>query len=185
MSKVMDFEEDEKPSRLAAWLGEAPFLGILALTLLGVGYMSMARRPLIGYWEFVAVVTGVVCVASSWAREPDAAARWRLVWTQALHWSAFLIAMNLVLLPSVRAIADDDFTSLVILLLLGLGVFIAGVHTGSWRLCLNGLVMALCVPGVAWIDQSAFFLLLVAVAVIAIGGLFLLRRRDKGAARRA
>ncbi|MFG1379672.1 hypothetical protein [Xanthobacter autotrophicus] len=79
-------------------------------------------------------------------------------------------------LPSVQAVADADSTSLVVLLLLALGTFVAGVHTASWRMGLNGVVMGLCVPAVAWLDQSALFVALVAVMVVVVAGLVLWAR---------
>ncbi|VFU08727.1 hypothetical protein [Methylocella tundrae] len=171
------FYRFEHPEGPGFWVRELPYLIILALTLGGVGYISMARRPLIGYWEFMALFMGVVCVASGWRHAADSSGRWRLIWTQALHWGAFLVAMNLVLLPSVQAIADSDTTSLTILLLLALGTFIAGVHIASWRMCANGVIMALGVPAIAWLDQSALLLTLGLLIIVAIGATILWWRR--------
>src|SRR5271166_1736563 len=114
---------DDPPESPGFWIRELPFLIILALTLGGVGYVSMTRRSLVGYWEFLALVIAAVSIASGWPHAKDSRARWRLIWTQALHWGAFLAAMNVVLLPSVQAIANADVTSLTILLLLALGTF--------------------------------------------------------------
>jgi hypothetical protein len=91
------------PHRRHFWANELPFLLILAMTLGGVGYSSMTRHPLVGYWELMALLIGLVCVAAGWHNAPDLKARWRLVSTQALHWGAFLAAMNLVLLPNVQS----------------------------------------------------------------------------------
>ncbi|ACK52260.1 conserved hypothetical protein [Methylocella silvestris BL2] len=179
MTEFDDAYPSEPSSLKEFWLRELPYLLILALTLGGVAYISMSRQPLVGYWEFMALVIAVVCIAAGWSSAGEGAGRWRLIWTQALHWGAFLVAMNLVLLPSVQAIADTDTTSLTILLLLALGAFIAGVHIGSWRMCANGVVMALCVPAIAWLDQSALFIALVVIALAGIGFAFLWWRREK------
>lgn len=185
MSDTSDYDDYESEDAFGSrqfWLRELPYLAILALTLGGVAYISMARRPLIGYWEFMAVSIAVICVATGWRSAGVGAGRWRLIWTQALHWGAFLVAMNLVLLPSVQAIADSDTTSLTILLLLSLGTFVAGVHIGSWRMCANGAVMALCVPAIAWLDQSALFVALMAIALAGAAFVFVWWRREKRAA---
>jgi hypothetical protein len=160
------------------WVNELPYLIILGLTLGGIGYSSMARQPLIGYWEFMAVLVAVVCVATGWHYATDAEKRWRLIWTQALHWGSFLVAMNLVLLPNVQSIGNTDFTSLAILLLLALGTFIAGVHIQSWRMGANGVIMALGVPAIAWLDQSALFVTLCMIAVAGIAVAFFWRRHQ-------
>jgi hypothetical protein len=45
-------------------------------------------------------------------------------------------------------------TSLVLLTLLALGTFLAGVDFLSLRICFLGLVMALAVPAIAWLKQA-------------------------------
>jgi hypothetical protein len=151
------------------WLRELPYLAILLLTVGGVAYVSMERTPIVPFWEFVAVASCAACIYAGWADAAGKEARWHLIWTQALHWGAFLGAMNLVFLPSVQAVADADSTSLFLLLLLALGTFVAGVHTSSWRMGLNGVVMGLCVPAVAWLDQSALFVALTALVIVTVG----------------
>jgi hypothetical protein len=71
------------------------------------------------------------------------------------YWLAFLIAMNVMLLPSLQRMLNANATSLAILTLLALGTFTAGVHIVSWQICLLGIVMALGVPASAWLEQSA------------------------------
>jgi hypothetical protein len=112
---------------------------------------------------------GVLCVSTGWQRVRDKESRIRLIWTQSLHWLAFLIAMNLVLLTGMQTMLNADAMGLAILMLLALGTFVAGVHTRTWEVCALGAVMALSVPAIAWIEQSALLLLLGAGVVLAIG----------------
>ena len=140
-------------SRVARfWLKELPYIAVLALTILGVAYTSVSHQPLIGYWEFLAVVTGLVCVTTGWLQIHDPKPRFRMVWTQALHWLAFLVAMNIVLLPDVQAMLNAPATGLTLLMLLALGTFVAGVHV-SWHICALGIAMALFVPAIAWLAE--------------------------------
>jgi hypothetical protein len=88
-----------------------------------------------------------------------------LVRTQVLHWCAFLLVMNMILLPSVQRILNANLTGLAIFTLLALGTFTAGIHVASWQVCLLGLVMALSIPAVAWIESSALIVVLVVVAL--------------------
>jgi hypothetical protein len=124
---------------------------------------------MVGYWEFLAPVIGVLCIVLAWPHAPDKAARFRLVWTQAVHWLAFLVAMNLLLLSGVASMLSADATGLTILTLLALGTFVAGVHIQAWQICILGMVMALGVPAIAWIERSALLLLLGVGALAAIG----------------
>src|SRR6516165_9527375 len=79
------------------------------------------------------------------------------MWTQALHWAAILITMNIVLLSAVRNMLPAPAMSLVLLTLLALGTFLAGVNFLSLQICFLGLAMALAVPAIAWLKQSALF----------------------------
>ena len=159
----------DSASRHAWWLRDMPYALVLILTLFGVAYMSFSRQSLIGYWELLAPVIGLVCIAAGWPHAHDRAARVRLVWTQALHWLAFLGAMNLLLLDSVQSMLPGQATGLTVLTLLGLGTFVAGVHLQAWQICLLGAIMGASVPGIAWIERSSLFLLLGVVAVAALG----------------
>jgi len=148
-------------------LRELPYAVVLVMTLIGVAYTSAAREPLILYWEILALTVFVVCISAGWKSAQAREARLRMLWTQALHWGAFLAAMNIVLLPGVQRVLTASATGLTLLMLLALGTFVAGVHL-SLRICLLGLTMALAVPAVAWLKQSALFLLLAAVVAVAI-----------------
>ena len=160
---------ERMPGHQPWWLREVPYALVLILTLFGVAYMSFSRQSLIGYWELLAPVIGLVCIAAGWPHAHDRAARVRLVWTQALHWLAFLGAMNLLLLDSVQSMLPGQATGLSVLTLLALGTFVAGVHLRAWQICLLGAIMGGSVPGIAWIERSSLFLLLAVVAVAALG----------------
>jgi len=151
------------------WIRELPFSLVLILTLLGVAYTSLLKQPIMGYWELLAPVIGLVCVSSGWSGANDRNARIRLIATQALHWAAFLLVMNMILLPGVQAILSSNATGLAVLMLLALGTFTAGVHILSWQICLLGVIMALCVPAAAWIEASALIVALISIAALAIG----------------
>lgn len=151
------------------WIRELPFSLVLILTLLGVAYTSFLKQPIMGYWELLAPVIGLVCVGSGWSSANDKYARLQLIWTQALHWAAFLLVMNMILLPSVQRILNASATGLAVLMLLALGTFTAGVHVLSWQVCLLGIIMALCVPAAAWIEASALIIVLVSIAALGIG----------------
>jgi len=165
------YDLDPPPSPASAywrafWVGEIPHFIVLALTVVGIACISLLGMPLRHYWEVLAVVIGAVSIYAGWPHAHDGRDRWRLVWTQVLHWGAFLAAMRLVFLPSVQAIADVDSTNLMVLMLLALGTFVAGVHAPSWRMALNGAVMGISVPAVAWLDRSALALALVVLMLV-------------------
>jgi hypothetical protein len=153
---------------------------VLILTVLGVAYTSLSRQPIVVYWGLLAPIIGVVCVGAGWRNATDKPAKWQLVWTQALHWLAFVIVMNLLLLPDVQRVFSGTATAVAITTLLALGTFTAGVHVLSWQICLLGLIMALGIPAIAWIERSFLILMVVAAGALGIAALLWWRRHDKG-----
>ena len=81
---------------------QLPYVVALVLAIAGVAYTNASHQPLVGYWEFLALAIGVVCVIGKWPELDGREARWRLIWTQALHWVAVLIAMNIMLVSGVQ-----------------------------------------------------------------------------------
>jgi hypothetical protein len=81
---------------------------------------------------------------------------------------AFLLVMNTVFLTSVQKVLNAPSTGLAIFTLLALGTFTAGLHILSWQVCVLGLIMAVSIPAIAWIENSALLLLVLAVLVLGI-----------------
>src|SRR5208282_2370579 len=163
----------EGSPRASFWIRELPYILVFILTILGVAYTSYLKKPIMGYWELLAPLIALVCIGAGWRRASDKGARLRLIWTQALHWFAFLLVMTMLLLTDVQRVLSAGATGLAILTVLALGTFTAGVHVLSWQVCLLGLVMALGVPVIAWVEQSALIFVLIALVVAAIGAVLL------------
>lgn len=157
------------PHTKSLWLREAPYAVLLFLTLAGVAYWSFANAPINAYWMFLAVLSAVVCILTGWPRARDRDVRVRLLWTQALHWLTVLLGMNVLLLPNVAEMANADSTGQGILLVLAVGCLLAGIHIPSWQLGFLGVVMMICVPALAWLEESALLIMLAAVALVAVG----------------
>jgi hypothetical protein len=157
---------------------QLPYITVLVLAISGVAYTNISSQPLVGYWEFLVIVMAVVCVVTQWDGARDGRARFRLILIQALHWIAILVTMNLVLLSGLRTMLPAPATSLVLLMLLALGTFLAGVNFLSLQICFLGVAMALAVPAIAWLKQSALFLTLAAVLLIGVAVIFWPRRAN-------
>jgi hypothetical protein len=167
-------QQTGRPRSVTGWLTrQLPYLVVLILALIGVAYTSMSGRPLFGYWEFLAIAIGLACIGIGWRKTTDKAARRQLVITQSLHWLAFLIAMSILLLPSVNTFLNGPATGLALMLLLALGTFVAGVHVSS-EIAVLGIILALTVPAMAWLKQSALLLVLIGLV---IGGFAIAFRR--------
>jgi hypothetical protein len=158
---------------------ELPYGLVLLLTIIGVAYTSLLKQPIVVYWEILAVAIAAICIGTGWQSTDDKDTRWRLVKTQVLHWCAFLLVMNMMLLPSVQRILNANVTGLAIFTLLALGTFTAGIHVASWRVCLLGLVMALSIPAIAWIETSALIVVLVVSVALGVGAMLWRHRHRK------
>jgi hypothetical protein len=148
---------------------EWPYLVMLVLALFGVAFTSITRQPMTWYWFLLAPFIGLVCVITRWPALKSRDQRLELVWTQALHWAAVLAAMNLLYVADVGQTMSTDSRALYVLTLLALGTFTAGVHIAAWRICLVGVILALGVPAIAWLQQSALLLSLAVVVVVGVG----------------
>jgi len=154
----------------------------LILTIAGVAYTSFSRQPIVEYWEILAPIIALVCIGAGWQEAGDKNARLRLVVTQILHWLAFILVMNLLLLSSVQRIFTAQTTALAIFTLLALGTFTAGIQVFSWQVCLLGLIMALGIPAIAWIENSALIVVLIAAAIAGIAAVLWWHWRGRRAA---
>ena len=120
-----------------------PYMVALALAIFGVAYSNFSGHTINGYWEFLAIAIGLVCVITAWPNAPDRQARFKLIWTQVAHWVTILVAMNLLLLQGFQLVLPVQAAGLVLLLLLGVGAFLAGIYLMSLRICFLGAAMAL------------------------------------------
>jgi hypothetical protein len=158
-------------SRTSLYLKELPFSVVLILTTLGVAYTSVAKEPIVKFWEVLAPLIALVCIGSGWENATDKGERLRLIWMQALHWIAFLVVMNLLLLPSVQKTFTANSTGLAVFGLLALGTFTAGLQVMSWQVCALGVAMALAVPAIAWIENSALIVVVIVAVALAIAAI--------------
>lgn len=153
------------------WWDELPYLAMLLLSLAGVAYTSIAPQASSLFWTLLAVAFGCFCVAAGWNHARGKRARWRLLWTQALHWGALLLCMQLLFIPDMQRMLNTDAIGLALISLMSLGTFLAGVHAASWRICVAALLMAVAAPVIAFIEQAALLLLpaelLIVVAIVA------------------
>jgi hypothetical protein len=169
---MSDIEPDTSPtvtSRRSPLLfikREWPYFLMLALAVGGVAYTAVARRYMKEYWILLAPVFGLICVYTGWRKIATREERIELLWIQAFHWSAVLLAMYLMFIASLRQIMSSVASALMLLVVLALGTFAAGLQARSWRICLVGILLALGVPAVAWLTLSTLLVVLLAAFLI-------------------
>ena len=168
--RKLDFEPTAgSPGRsvFQNWLlQDSPYIAMLLLALAGVIF----RLP-VAYWVVLAPLFGVICVVVGWRRFETREARLELLYTQALSWLALILAIYALYSYGVQGVLNTIATPLVMLTMLALGTFVAGVQVRVWRISAVGAVLFLAVPGIGWLKQSAPLLAIATLAIIAIGGL--------------
>lgn len=170
-----------RPKPHHALLAELPLLLMLVLVFIGVAITSVAPTFTIFYWQAVTLLFAIICIYHEWPRQPDQATHWRLAAIQIAHWGAIFLAMRLLLMQSVRQMLNTDAVGLGVLALLALGTLLAGVHAVSWQIIAVGLLLALGIPAIAWLEQAtllitATFVLLAAGAAALAWQVYMKRR---------
>lgn len=175
----------------ASWRRGLWIYGVMVVAaLVGIGFTSAGGPQVSGVgprlvWVWVAILPVYfgVCVWHGWNSAVGRDARFRLVVTQALHWLAFFVAMQIVQTNEVRGVLDNDAEGVTMMMLLAIGTFVAGVHAWSLPICLTGLVLGAATPLIAWIEQTALLLFVVAAcAAVVFVPVWLFWRRRTGQA---
>ncbi|MCI0599745.1 MAG: hypothetical protein L0Y60_09535 [Beijerinckiaceae bacterium] len=184
---MADYEIDSRSGRFSRFslrgflLREWPYIAMLILALVGVASTSVSRQMMTTYWFVLAPCFALLCIFTRWRSIEGKERRWRLVQTEVLHWLAVVIAMSLVFVTDVEQMMNADATALMVLTLLALGTFTAGIHVSSWRICMVGAILALAVPAIAWLEEATLLLVLGTVALVSIVILFKRSRQHRKA----
>ena len=99
-----------------------------------------------------------------WSRVRGKGFKWTTILrTQLLHWAGLLLAVRLVFEMLHKGRLDNENTGLVILLLLALSTFIAGIHLGWW-----GGVLGAALAAATYLEEYVWIFLIIGLAVLAI-----------------
>jgi hypothetical protein len=147
---------DVAPQRSAAlrWLfNDIPYLIMLALAAVGV----VLRLP-VTYWVIITPIFAAISIAEGWRHFTDRKQKLGFVIRLSLDWAALLLAIYFLYNSGVQGNLNVNATSLVMMTLLALGTFVAGVQARVWQICAVGGVLFLVVPALGWLDQSPLLL---------------------------
>src|ERR1700749_3519325 len=142
-------ELERTPDRffsMATLLRNLPFMAALALAIFGVAYSNFSGHTINGYWEFLAIAMGLVCIATGWPNAPERKTRVHLGWTPVAHWVAILVAMNLGAPPGFQKGVPVPAAGLGPAVAVGSGTLLAGINMMALRICFAGRAMALSIP---------------------------------------
>jgi hypothetical protein len=154
-------------SAVIRWLvRDIAYIAMLLLALIGVGF----RLP-VSYWLVLFPLFGIISAYEGRVRGVSLGEQIKSVMGIAAIWIAMLVAIYLLYSNGVQGMIDTNARSLVMVILLALGTFCAGVQARIWQICAIGVVLFLCVPGLGWLDQSFMFVTAVTLILLVVGGL--------------
>ncbi|HTS52800.1 MAG TPA: hypothetical protein VMH26_05965 [Burkholderiales bacterium] len=157
---------------------ELPYMILLALAVIGIVSTSVSPDASVVYWKVLAPVFAIVCIVTQWPRVPGGGgAKTRLVIVQLLHWGAFLLTVLILFLPDAQKMVNSLVSAQVVLYLLALSTFLAGLYNTSWQLVAVGVLMALAVPAIALLQQTVLLVAVIGAALAVVAGAFILHRR--------
>ena len=154
---------------------------MLVLALIGVIITCMDRESSFSRWYWTGAVV-VFAILSLWMSRIDSpkprSIKGLAVWRGIVHWLALLIIIFHVHLLVYAGIADNITAGLVILMLLALTTFLAGLYYDSTFMLIGALLF---VMGVIATMLYKYVLLVSVIALVVIGLIiFWLYRRSTG-----
>jgi hypothetical protein len=138
----------------------------------GLAFTDVYPTRSVDFWQLTTLLFALIAIVH--VLRSESVGRTTLALKQLAHWGAFLVAMVLLHSHYVTDLVTGDPLGVVTMILLALAVFIDGVYV-NWRFCVVGLVLGFGVVVVAWLDDWALGIFLVALVAIALGVLYLLR----------
>lgn len=153
---------------------------LLLLSVIGIALTDFSPTKGFWFWMAMAPVFCIAAVALEWTRTGrQGENRGRLIWTQILHWLAYLVTIYLVFLLSANETGrlNNVDVGLVALLILAFATFSAGI-TANWRICVVGVFLGIAVVAIALFEEY-IWLVLIPLALIIIIVFFFRRRKSK------
>jgi hypothetical protein len=132
------------------------------------------------YWQIFIGLVALVSIVAGWrfagtANDP----RWMYLLKQVLHWGALVLVIQLLYTHNLQAFLNDEQDGFVTIYVLGLTAILSGIYL-DWRMALFGIFLLLSGVGMAWIDDNAMLISLIAgAAAMAIGVTLVFRHRGR------
>lgn len=169
---------DPQPARkISFWAAQAPYVIMLLLVFTGMVLTSLTPGFSAIYWQITAVIFAGVCIVSEWSEQPYRSEKIGMAVRQGLHWLIIVIAMRTLFYHDVMSAMTPMALGLAVLGLLAIGTLLAGVHLVSWQIGLVGVLLALAIPGVFWLERVSLLLTAAAVTIACIVAVYFWQKR--------
>ena len=143
-------------------------LALMALAVIGVGITYFLPDKSYRYWVAMIPVFGIGCTSIEWSRlRRQDLGIWKTVRNQLIHWFGVLVSVYLVhTLLNIQQLTKQN-AGLIVLLVLALGTFLAGIQLG-WRLFVLGAFLWIILVMAAYLQGSLWVMILIGVVMISL-----------------
>jgi hypothetical protein len=147
---------------------------LVLLAVVGIGITDFSPQFSHWYWLAMVIVIGIACVVMEWSRaRKKGLSAATIVKKEVFIWLSVLVAVNLVYFLFQSGRLDSENTGLVILLILALAAFLAGMRQ-DWRLCLLGILLGGALILATYLEEFLWIVLMVVLSAAA--GIYFLAR---------
>ena len=164
MKGEMDEANKSRENRIFPWrhIGaeEAILVVFLGLSLFGMALANASAAYGYKYWLAMIPIFAAGCIYSEWLHGKGGDFEWRhLLRNQLVHWGGLLVAIILVYSLVETGRLNFEGIGFMIMAMLALTAFHAGIHRGGWRFAAVGIFLGLAVVVSAYAEQYHLILL--------------------------
>jgi hypothetical protein len=157
-------------------------LGVLIMV--GLFLANYSPRSADWYWSTMFPVFGLVCLGHQLAAgNTHGIPAWQLPLQQALHWLGPIVAVRIIFLQLARGQMAADSVALMILLVLAVTAYLAGIHFDRSFVWVS-IILALAALGGTEVETYLWLVVVIAVLLIGLvvfSSLLIRNRRTAGA----
>ncbi|MCH9699703.1 MAG: hypothetical protein K0U68_16530 [Gammaproteobacteria bacterium] len=153
------------------------FCGLVILALIGVVITDVSPEIAHAYWVGMLVVYGLSAMYCGKKRATIKGGLAGIVVKQIIHWTATLVAVLCVYSLLHTGSLSYDETGIIILLIIALGTFLAGIQVGIYFYAL-GFLLALATVIVAYVEEF-MWIIVIAAMIIVVSVYFWNRRKNR------
>lgn len=148
-------------------LAEWPYALLLIAAIVGIAITDMKLEIAPRYWQFLIPVFAIFSLVLGW-KGAGTSGRSSFVVKTLLHWGALLVVVQILFyVPEMLDVLNAELTGLQIVFLLGLTAFLAGIH-GDWRMAVIGVFLVAGGILVAFLDDAALMVSVIAVGLLIV-----------------
>jgi hypothetical protein len=119
------------------------------------------------YWSAMFPIFGLVCLGHQLSGGKVSVPAWELPFIQALHWLGPIVAVRIIFLQFARGQMAADSVALMILLVLAVTAYLAGIHFDRSFVWLS-ILLALAALGGTEIEAYLWLVLVIALLLVGL-----------------